>query len=180
MGCQSDQRDGGGEVESDQRDCRGLSCVVIHIGLCNSIICGSGGHQCHTVLCFIDKKTGLISLERSGPRQPMCAARQQRGFRFRLARAGSAAALPFAPCQTPPPAHWRRKPESAPLVKRPEKRSSCSRRTGASAEREGDFDPQSKAELAQGEYKGAREALARHVRTTHRPAPRRGVARGGC
>jgi hypothetical protein len=37
--------------------------------------------------------------------------------------------------------------------------------TGASAEREGGFDPQPKAELAQGEYKGAREVLARHGRT---------------
>jgi hypothetical protein len=38
--------------------------------------------------------------------------------------------------------------------------------TGASAEREGGFDPQSKAKLAQGEYKGAREVLmARHVHT---------------
>jgi hypothetical protein len=44
--------------------------------------------------------------------------------------------------------------------------------TGAGAERELGFDPQSKAELAQGEYKGAREvlALARHVHTAHRPA----------
>ena len=37
--------------------------------------------------------------------------------------------------------------------------------TGAGAEREWGFDPQSKAELAQGEYKGAREVLARHGRT---------------
>jgi hypothetical protein len=37
--------------------------------------------------------------------------------------------------------------------------------TGASAEREGGFDPQSEAELAQGEYKGAREVLARHGNT---------------
>jgi hypothetical protein len=37
--------------------------------------------------------------------------------------------------------------------------------TGAGAEREGGFDPQSKAWLAQGEYKGAREVLARHVHT---------------
>jgi hypothetical protein len=37
--------------------------------------------------------------------------------------------------------------------------------TGAGAERELGFDPQSKAELAQGEYKGAREVLARHVHT---------------
>jgi hypothetical protein len=37
--------------------------------------------------------------------------------------------------------------------------------TGAGAERELGFDPQSKAELAQGEYKGAREVLARHVYT---------------
>jgi hypothetical protein len=40
--------------------------------------------------------------------------------------------------------------------------------TGAGAERELGvlgFDPQPKAELAQGEYKGAREALARHVHT---------------
>ena len=34
--------------------------------------------------------------------------------------------------------------------------------TRAGAERESGFGPQSKAELAQGEYKGAREALARH------------------
>jgi hypothetical protein len=48
--------------------------------------------------------------------------------------------------------------------------------TGASAEREreGGFDPQSKAGLAQGGYKGAREVLARHGRTAHS----RGVARG--
>jgi hypothetical protein len=37
--------------------------------------------------------------------------------------------------------------------------------TGAGAEREWDFDPQSKAEVAQGEYKGAREVLARHGHT---------------
>jgi hypothetical protein len=37
--------------------------------------------------------------------------------------------------------------------------------TGAGAERELGFDPKSKAELAQGEYKGAREVLARHVHT---------------
>jgi hypothetical protein len=37
--------------------------------------------------------------------------------------------------------------------------------TGAGAEQELGFDPQSKAELAQGEYKGAREVLARHVHT---------------
>jgi hypothetical protein len=36
---------------------------------------------------------------------------------------------------------------------------------GASTEWEGGFDPQSKTELAQGEYKGAREVLARHGRT---------------
>jgi hypothetical protein len=49
--------------------------------------------------------------------------------------------------------------------------------TGAGAERESGFDPQSKAELAQGECKGAREVLvlARHVHTAHS----RGVARGG-
>jgi hypothetical protein len=41
--------------------------------------------------------------------------------------------------------------------------------TGAGAEREWGFDPQPKAEAAQGEYKGAREVLARHART-HRPA----------
>jgi hypothetical protein len=35
--------------------------------------------------------------------------------------------------------------------------------TGAGAERELGFDPQPKAELAQGEYKGARGVLARHV-----------------
>jgi hypothetical protein len=49
--------------------------------------------------------------------------------------------------------------------------------TGAGAERELGFDPQSKAEVAQGEYKGAREVLARHV-DTYTP-PSRGVARGG-
>jgi hypothetical protein len=48
--------------------------------------------------------------------------------------------------------------------------------TGAGAERELGFDPQPKAELAQGEYKGAREVLARH--TVYTP-PSRGVARGG-
>jgi hypothetical protein len=37
--------------------------------------------------------------------------------------------------------------------------------TGAGAEREWGVDPQSKAELAQGEYKGAMEVLARHVHT---------------
>jgi hypothetical protein len=37
--------------------------------------------------------------------------------------------------------------------------------TGASAEWEGSFDPQPKAGLAQGEYKGAREVLARHGNT---------------
>jgi hypothetical protein len=37
--------------------------------------------------------------------------------------------------------------------------------TGAGAEREWGFDPQSKAEVAQGEYKGAREVLAQHVHT---------------
>jgi hypothetical protein len=42
--------------------------------------------------------------------------------------------------------------------------------TGTGAEREWGFDPQSKAEVAQGEYKGAREVLARHVHTAHRPA----------
>ena len=47
--------------------------------------------------------------------------------------------------------------------------------TGAGAEREWGFDPQSKAELAQGEYKGAREVLARHV---HAAEPRGGP--GGC
>jgi hypothetical protein len=31
------------------------------------------------------------------------------------------------------------------------------------------FDPQPKAELAQGEYKGAREVLARHGRTAQQP-----------
>jgi hypothetical protein len=49
------------------------------------------------------------------------------------------------------------------------------RETGAGAERELGFDPQPKAELAQGEYKGAREALARHVHTAE---PRGGP--GGC
>jgi len=43
--------------------------------------------------------------------------------------------------------------------------------TGAGAERELGFDPQSKAQLAQGEYKGARGVLARHVHTAE--------ARGG-
>jgi hypothetical protein len=47
--------------------------------------------------------------------------------------------------------------------------------TGASAEREGGFNPQPKAELAQGEYKGAREVLARHSRTTQP-----GGGPGGC
>ena len=41
--------------------------------------------------------------------------------------------------------------------------------TGAGAERESGFGPQSKAELAQGEYKGAREVLTGTTRT-HRPA----------
>jgi hypothetical protein len=50
--------------------------------------------------------------------------------------------------------------------------------TGAGAEREWGFDPQShqsKAEVAQGEYKGAREvlALARHAHTAQ---PRGGPA----
>jgi hypothetical protein len=44
--------------------------------------------------------------------------------------------------------------------------------TGAGAEREGGFDPQPKAELAQGEYKGAREVLARHGRTAQRRVAR--------
>jgi hypothetical protein len=47
--------------------------------------------------------------------------------------------------------------------------------TGASAEREGGFDPQPKAELAQGEYKIAREVLAHDTAAP----PSRGVARGG-
>jgi hypothetical protein len=47
--------------------------------------------------------------------------------------------------------------------------------TGAGAEREWGFDPQSKAEVAQGEYKGAREVLTRHVHT----AQPRGGPRGG-
>jgi hypothetical protein len=44
--------------------------------------------------------------------------------------------------------------------------------TGAGAEREWGFDPQSKAELAQGEgeYKGAREVLGTGTPRTHRPA----------
>jgi hypothetical protein len=50
--------------------------------------------------------------------------------------------------------------------------------TGAGAEREWGFDPQSKAELAQGEYKGAREVLARHAHTAQ-PAVGWPVARGG-
>jgi hypothetical protein len=51
--------------------------------------------------------------------------------------------------------------------------------TGAGAERESGFDPQSKAKLAQGEYKGARarEVLPGTTRA-HRPAASRGVARG--
>jgi hypothetical protein len=51
--------------------------------------------------------------------------------------------------------------------------------TGAGAEREGGFDPQPKAEIAQGEYayKGAREG-AGHWHDTHTPSSR-GVARGG-
>jgi hypothetical protein len=48
--------------------------------------------------------------------------------------------------------------------------------TGAGAEREWGFDPQSKAEITQGEYKGAREVLARHVHT----AQPRGGPGGGC
>ena len=47
--------------------------------------------------------------------------------------------------------------------------------TGAGAERELGFYPQPKAELAQGEYKGAREVLARHLHTAE---PRGGP--GGC
>jgi hypothetical protein len=47
--------------------------------------------------------------------------------------------------------------------------------TGAGAERESGFDPQSKVELAQGEYKGAREVLARHVHTAQ---PRSGPGAG--
>jgi hypothetical protein len=39
--------------------------------------------------------------------------------------------------------------------------------TGASTEREGGFDPQPKGRRARGEYKGAREVLARHGRTAH-------------
>jgi hypothetical protein len=50
--------------------------------------------------------------------------------------------------------------------------------TGAGAERESGFDPQSKAELAQGEYKGAREVLSTGTTPTYTP-PSRGVARGG-
>jgi hypothetical protein len=37
--------------------------------------------------------------------------------------------------------------------------------TGAGAERKRGFDHQPKAEIAQGEYKGAREVLAQHVHT---------------
>jgi hypothetical protein len=37
--------------------------------------------------------------------------------------------------------------------------------TGAGAEREWGFDPQPKAEIVQGEYKGALEVLARHIHT---------------
>ena len=48
--------------------------------------------------------------------------------------------------------------------------------TGAGAERELGLDPQPKAELAQGEYKGAREVLARHVHTAE---PRGGPGPGG-
>jgi hypothetical protein len=129
MGCQSDQRDGGGELESDQRDCRGLSCVIIHVVLYNSIVCVLWWPPMS--YGFIVKKPRPISLERSGSRQPLCAARPQRGFRFRLARAGSATALPFAPWHAAcsPPMGVRCRPGSAPLVKRPEKRSSCSRRS---------------------------------------------------
>jgi hypothetical protein len=52
--------------------------------------------------------------------------------------------------------------------------------TGPGAERELGFDPQSKAELAQGEYKGAREVLARHVHTAEPRGAGWPVARGGC
>jgi hypothetical protein len=46
--------------------------------------------------------------------------------------------------------------------------------TGAAgAERELGFHPQPKAELAQGEYKGAREVLTRHAHTGSRLRPRR-------
>jgi hypothetical protein len=48
--------------------------------------------------------------------------------------------------------------------------------TGAGAEREWGFDPQSKAELAQSEYKGASEVLARHAHT----AQPWGAGPGGC
>jgi hypothetical protein len=55
--------------------------------------------------------------------------------------------------------------------------------TGAGAEREWGFaltpNRQSKAELVQGEYKGAREVPARHVHTAHRPVAGWPVARGG-
>jgi hypothetical protein len=50
--------------------------------------------------------------------------------------------------------------------------------TGASAEREGGFDPQPKAGRAQGEHKGGREVLARHGRTAPPAQPRGGP--GGC
>jgi hypothetical protein len=49
--------------------------------------------------------------------------------------------------------------------------------TGAGAERELGFDPQSKAELAQGEYKGASAQQGRYWHDTYTP-PSRGVARG--
>jgi hypothetical protein len=47
--------------------------------------------------------------------------------------------------------------------------------TGAGAERESGFDPQSKAELAQGEYK---KEQGKYWHNTYTP-PSRGVARGG-
>jgi hypothetical protein len=54
--------------------------------------------------------------------------------------------------------------------------------TGAGAEREWGFDPQSKAELAQGEYKVQRskgKGGTGTTRGTYTP-PSRGLARGGC
>jgi hypothetical protein len=49
--------------------------------------------------------------------------------------------------------------------------------TGASAEREGGFDPQSNAELAQGEYKVQRSKGGTGT-TRQQAPPSRGVARG--
>jgi hypothetical protein len=43
--------------------------------------------------------------------------------------------------------------------------------TGAGAEREWGFNAQSQAEIARGEYNGAREVLARHVHIVHTAQP---------